>query len=105
MQCTVRLSLLLWQIGLNATPYDISRYMSILAWLRRVGFIGYIKLGWIILSVFLMIQGLLVLGAPLLAIVLLGFAKDSLDIIEKGAEFLKPKSARQPVDTAFLLTK
>ncbi|MGC1932297.1 MAG: hypothetical protein WA667_25270 [Candidatus Nitrosopolaris sp.] len=44
-------------------------------------------------------------GGGILLIILWGWAKDSLDVIDKVAEFLKPTFARHPVDTPFLLMK
>ena len=34
-----------------------------------------------------------------MVIIVLGFAKDNLDIIDKVPEFIRTKSSRQPVDT------
>jgi hypothetical protein len=83
--------------------------MSILPRLRRLGLLGYIKLAGIIITLFLIFYGLsttsLAIGVPILAILLLPLARDSLDVVDKAAELFRRTPGRQPVDTNFLLAK
>ncbi|MFY9871444.1 MAG: hypothetical protein WAK17_17150 [Candidatus Nitrosopolaris sp.] len=78
--------------------------------LRTVGPTGYIKVVSIAVSLLLIALGIrnppsLLIGGGIWLIMVLGWAKDSLDIVDKVVESLKRTSTRQTVDTRFLLVK